>query len=93
MSAPDKTGRMDIESAPRDGTPILAHCQPRFWETGKPMSFSYVGVVWWRGEKFKDSLWPWRHSQNDSAAEPTHWMSLPLPPEAILALARTEDSA
>ena len=70
-----------IETAPKDGTKILAHCQPLDIETGKPMSFSYTNVVWWRRDKFKDSFWHWRHALNDSAAEPTHWMPLPEPPK------------
>lgn len=69
-----------IETAPKDGTTILALCRPCYVESGKPMPFSYINVVWWRGEKFKDSLWPWRHSLSDSAAEPTDWMPLPEPP-------------
>lgn len=70
-----------MESAPKDGTPILAHCQPRFVESGEAMDFNYQAVVWWRREKFKDSLWPWRHACDDSAAEPTHWLPLPEPPK------------
>lgn len=66
-----------IETAPKDGTKILAICQPRYIETGKPMPFNYINVVWWRDEKFKDSFWQWRHSLNDSAAEPIMWMPLP----------------
>lgn len=73
---------MPIESAPRDGTKILAHCQPRHIDSGNPMGWDYVGVIWWRKDKFQDSIWPWRHSLNDSAAEPTHWMPLPEPPSA-----------
>lgn len=68
-----------ISTAPKDGTKILAHCQPCHIDGG-PMSFDYVNVVWWRSEKFKDSQWKWRHALNDSAAEPTHWMPLPPPP-------------
>lgn len=69
-----------IETAPRDGTKILAHCQPTHIETGKPMSFSYISVIWWRGENFWKSQWKWRHALNDSTAEPIHWMPLPDPP-------------
>ncbi len=72
-----------IETAPKDGTKILAHCRPRYVETDEPMPISYVGVIWWREEKFKESQWKWRHTLNDSVAEPTHWMPLPeLPPKA-----------
>lgn len=73
-----------IATAPKDGTQILALCQPRFFETGKPMDFNYMAVVWWR--KAKDPKWGetrWKHALNDSYAEPTHWMPLPSPPEAL----------
>ncbi len=83
-SLPPGSGEDDrwlpIETAPKDGTKILALCHPTFVESGKPMSFSYINVVWWRADRFKDSQWKWRHSLNDSAAEPTHWMPLPEPP-------------
>ena len=68
-----------IESAPKDGTKFLALCQPRHIETGTPMSFHYINVVWWR-DKSKNIL-GWRHTLNDSHAEPTHWMPLPEPPK------------
>ena len=70
-----------IETAPRNGTKILAYCQPTHVESGKLMGLNNIGVVWWRGNQFKDSKWKWRHSQNDSAAEPTHWIPLPPPPK------------
>lgn len=76
----ERVGWQSINTAPKDGTRILAHCQPRHVETGEPMTFSYANVVWWRRDKFQDSKWPWRHALNDSAAEPTHWMPLPEPP-------------
>ena len=69
-----------IATAPKDGKPILARCQPAYVETGKHMPFDYQAVVWWRGHRFKDSQWKWRIHHNDSAAEPTHWMPLPAPP-------------
>lgn len=63
-----------ISTAPRDGSKILALCQPRYVETGEPMPFDYINVVWWREGRFK-------HSLNGSYAEPTHWQALPSPPE------------
>jgi hypothetical protein len=66
-----------IETAPKDGTEILAWCQPRFIETGKPMVLKYINVVWWRADCFPESEWKWRHTLNDSAAEPIMWMPLP----------------
>jgi hypothetical protein len=70
---------LPIETAPKDGTKIFAYCEPRH-ESGRSMEFKYFGVVWWRGEKFSESRWQWRHALNDSAAEPTHWMPLPEQP-------------
>ena len=66
-----------MDTAPTDETKILANCQPKHVETGEPMSFSYIDVVWLREKKFKDSRWKWRHSLNDSAAEPILWQPLP----------------
>lgn len=83
--AEQRTGWRDMESAPKDGTPILAHCRPCFFDSGKPMGFTYQAVVWWRGEymktKYGETLWPWRLNHGDSAVEPTHWQPLPAPPE------------
>lgn len=70
-----------IETAPKDGTPVLGYCQPRYVESGKPMSFSYQAIIWWRGERYGDSQWKWRLHHSDSAVEPTHWQPLPAPPE------------
>jgi hypothetical protein len=76
-----------IESAPKDGTVILAYCAPRYVESGEPMGWGYINAVWWRDEYMKkkygtgySGMWPWRHHQNDSAAEPTRWQPLPPPP-------------
>lgn len=69
-----------ISTAPKDGTTILAYCQPRYAETDEPMEFSYVSVIRWL-DKYKNSKWPWRHVLNNSAAEPTHWMALPPAPQ------------
>ncbi len=78
-----------IETAPKDGTKILA-----YW-FGNDMPF--ISVIWWRGNKYPDSLFPWRNACSDSAIGgygqchlpasqqtwrqgPTHWMPLPDPP-------------
>lgn len=78
-------GWRDIGSAPKDGTKILALCQPTFFETGKDMPFNYVNVVWWtqrtryRGDSEADT-WGWRHTLTNSNAQPTHWKPIgPLP--------------
>lgn len=74
-----------IEEAPKDGTKVLAICEPRHIgppSDGKSMGFTYMAVVWWR--KAKDPQWDqtrWKHALNDSYAEPTHWMPLPSPPD------------
>lgn len=70
-----------IETAPKDGTTILAYCQPRYTGTDEPMEFSYVSVIRWM-DKYKNSKCPWRHALNNSAAEPIHWMPIPPAPSA-----------
>lgn len=77
-----------MESAPKDGTQVLAHCIAN----GVP----YIAVIWWRGDKYK--TWPdelgyvWRLAHDDGAVGgfadtlpnpgPTHWQPLPAPPIA-----------
>ena len=73
---------MPIETAPKDGTPILGYCEAN--------GHRYTSVIWWRGAKYKDSLYQWRNQLTDSAvgghAEglsnrgATDWMPLPPPP-------------
>jgi hypothetical protein len=68
-------GWQPIESAPKDGSSILAYF-PRALETGKP----YLGEVWWR----RDWMGPFSDGLESSArldlCDPTHWMPLPSPP-------------
>ena len=69
-------GWQPIETAPRDGTAICMYIPERsdqfqcgfwIWETDENDD-PKIGV-WWSGD-----------GRND--AQPTHWMPLPLPPEA-----------
>jgi hypothetical protein len=67
-----------IETAPRDGSSILAVVAGRHPECGKP----YIpAVVWW------DHEWGWmEHEWGREDTDPhswhlTHWMPLPAPPE------------
>lgn len=63
-------GWRDIESAPKDGTQILAWCVCR--ETGD--AWIAADVAWWK---------PADHwiGVADGIVGPTHWIPLPPPPE------------
>lgn len=72
-----------IETAPKDGTKILGFA-PHPHITANDPSFRAV-IMWWRKAYAKggkrESEWPWRSVENDSAAgHPTHWMPLPPAP-------------
>ncbi len=62
-----------IETAPKDGTEILAARQPRQFDWWIMDVVSYA----WEDE---NGHW-WQHDGN-RAWQPTHWMPLPSPPEA-----------
>lgn len=60
-----------IETAPRDGTQILA--TPCFGTSNEPYQIWYDSTgKRWHG---------WRHSSIRITAEPTHWQPLPEPPK------------
>ena len=63
-----------IETAPKDGTRVLA-----LWvwsERGKVGGGYTHEVVAW------DGRW-WRFSNGESVSEPSHWQPLPEPPETV----------
>ena len=72
-SARDTQTWLPIETAPRDGTPILIFepdedCKP---ETG-------MDVIWWEGSREEGC---WLFGNCDEYMRPfTHWMPLPPPP-------------
>ncbi len=79
-------GWMPIESAPRDGTPILA------WSLGYGARETKMGrypegspgyAVWARGDGPLNYGWVWIEEKHNSAHtwNPTHWMPLPPPPQ------------
>ena len=75
-----------IETAPKDGTPILCvrgHCQPvvAWFETFPEPLLDGDQTKWrWReaGDFVSDNSW--REDWHGTLYEPTHWMPLPAPP-------------
>jgi hypothetical protein len=62
-----------IETAPKDGTRILAYC-PNHPDVG-----SITRVTWWRQAKDGHGFIGWGEF-NEQYWPPTHWMPLPAPP-------------
>ena len=80
---------LPIESAPKDGTEILAFCPDRgIRETRMglygPGSIGYHR--WEQGEGPRNYGWDWIEVVHNSGHtwKPTHWMPLPSPPDAEL---------
>jgi len=76
-------GWQPIETAPKDGTEILAWVQPR-------TSRGFSVLARWYSDKFsKDPqpywmlLMPSRTCEFDRHNQPTHWMPLPEPPQEV----------
>ena len=67
-----------IETAPRDGTPILAYSAKAITE-GKLSRTGGMDITWWRTEKDKRGYVGWGEF-NDQFWPPTHWAPLPAPP-------------
>jgi hypothetical protein len=73
-----------IESAPKDGTAILAYI-PFAWANEEPAALQ--DVVEWHGPAGSNGFWfsrtaPNYHQACDKRCQPTHWMPLPAPPNA-----------
>lgn len=66
----------DISTAPRDGTSILVIVAGRHPDTGIP--FIPEVVEWNHGGYWWNEMWG--GGDNAGVYEPTHWMTLPLPP-------------
>ncbi len=62
-----------IETAPKDGTPILAYRGDHY------KSFGHVQVTYWRTAAHKVGYIGWGEF-NQRWWPPTHWMPLPEPP-------------
>lgn len=68
-----------IETAPKDGTPILAWCvheNAKFCKDPIAEGFKFMVIAYWT--TFNKGGWVW-HGGNGTF---THWMPLPPPPEA-----------
>jgi hypothetical protein len=65
---------MPIDSAPKDGTPVL----------GWSLDFGYRDTVWGSKRPGWGPDWLWEEPMDGYTAtwEPTHWMPLPKPPVA-----------
>lgn len=75
-----------IETAPKDGTPILAWnekygARETRWELYREGSLAFS---WSQEGKGPDGAWRWAEPQNNwgSSWAPTHWMPLPAAPDA-----------
>lgn len=69
-----------IETAPKDGTPILLSCVRD--RTGKRC----VALAWWDGGMWADAMY-WSDADQQFSiplfvSNTTHWMPLPTPPNA-----------
>lgn len=63
-----------IETAPRDGTVILAYWPSSSWGDG----YTYIHpVVFYDGQWIHD----WDRDE-ETTLDPTHWMPLPTPPQS-----------
>lgn len=74
-----------IETAPRDGTVILAYCPEygmRQTEMGRYREGSPGYARWEMGDGPRNYGWVWIEEKHNSAHtwKPTHWMPLPPPP-------------
>lgn len=72
LAAVDAAAWRPIESAPRDGTPILA-CGFQRFDAGSPPE-PFVSIICWSGNR-------WQDGTIADQPTPTHWMSLPAPPQ------------
>lgn len=63
-----------IDSAPKDGTPILCFTPDQsefgFIDTSK------IEILWWASDE-------WQNDCDDVFFQPTHWMPLPNPPTKL----------
>lgn len=77
-----------IESAPKDGTPILGYCPDRgIRETrmGRYMPGSIGYAKWEAGDGPRNTGWDWIEVVHNSGHhwKPTHWMPLPPSPSPM----------
>lgn len=70
-----------IETAPRDGTPILIW-DPTKSDRGRPYDDSRYAIGYWRTDQPDGWKWMWGN-RNSSEVSPTHWQPLPNPPKGF----------
>ena len=58
-----------IETAPKDGTRIVAKCHKGGW-----------CEMWWKKDLYEGEFW---HDEHDSEPDPTHWIDMPVTMEEI----------
>ena len=68
-----------IETAPKDGTAILAYSSKAVAE-GKLVSSNGIAITNWRSDYAKYGFVGW-NSFNEQFWPPTHWAPLPTPPK------------
>ncbi len=72
-----------IETAPKDGTHILAHGTYQWEDYVHNQKSGSVVVAWYDAEGWGVSCWVLVNSNPyQDRCQPTHWMPLPPPPEA-----------
>ena len=85
------TDWQDIETAPRDGTEILAFGGYQYEGMGKPTVYGPWTVAW-NGKKWRSSwddcevieyMGDFGTDYKEPGIEPTHWMPLPPLPSAL----------
>lgn len=97
-SAPSPKGVSDgvrwqpIETAPKDGTPVLAYREPSFYGRSSPLHFvawNHEANAWiWPDDTYnpyiEDEYWEaYGSGDNFEDTKFTHWMPIPTPPVAL----------
>lgn len=74
-----------IETAPKDGTRILAYQPLGMWHSARPWRGERIEVVYWHqpANPKAEGLWVPSH-------RPTHWMPLPDPPRGRMTATEKE---
>ncbi len=92
------TGWQPIETAPKDGTEVLAVFSHDYGYQDKPTVYGPWTVSFWRGlwvsswdgQRVISSQSDFGTDYRDPDIEPTHWMPLPEPPAGRQALSPVE---